>query len=100
MTGTTAIIMEAADSVATAMQDIEPHTEIELPLAGDKLTIHVTEKIKFGHKFAIRDIKKGERIVKYGEPIGIARRDIRIGQHVHVHNLESARGRGDKERPG
>jgi len=37
--------------------------------------------------------------VKYGEPIGIATRDIRSGQHVHVHNLESARGRGDKELP-
>ncbi|MDP1993088.1 MAG: SAF domain-containing protein [Syntrophales bacterium] len=45
-------------------------------------------------------MKKGDLIVKYGEPIGIATQDIRIGQHVHVHNLESARGRGDKELPG
>jgi altronate dehydratase small subunit len=100
MAGETAIVMEAADNVATVMQDIEPHTEVELQLAGGKLTVHVTERIKFGHKFAIRDIKKGNRIVKYGEPIGIATQDIRIGQHVHVHNVESARGRGDKELPG
>lgn len=99
MMGATAIVMEAADNVATVMQDIEPHTEVELSIAGKKRIVRVTEKIKFGHKFAIRDIRSGERIVKYGEPIGIATRDIRSGQHVHVHNLESARGRGDKELP-
>ena len=96
MAGATAIIMEAADNVATVMQDIEPHAEVELPLAGGRLTVRVTEWIRFGHKFAIKDIKKGDLIVKYGEPIGIATQDIRIGQHVHVHNVESARGRGDK----
>ena len=97
--GATAIVMEAADNVATVMQDIEPHTEVELSITGKERIIRVTEKIKFGHKFAIRDIRRGERIVKYGEPIGIATRDIRSGQHVHIHNLESARGRGDKELP-
>jgi len=100
MAGETAIVMEAADNVATVMRDIEPHTEVELPIAGDKLSVYVRERIRFGHKFAIRDIKKGDRIVKYGEPIGIATQDIRAGQHVHIHNLESARGRGDKQPPG
>jgi altronate dehydratase small subunit len=100
MPGAIAIVMEAADNVATVMQDVEPHREIELPIAGDRLTVCITERIRFGHKFAIRDIKKGERIVKYGETIGIATQDIRSGQHVHVHNLESARGRGDKEPVG
>lgn len=100
MAGAIAIVMEATDNVATVMQDVEPHREIELPIAGARLTVRTMEKIRFGHKFAIRDIKKGDRIVKYGEPIGIATQDIRSGQHVHVHNLESARGRGDKEPAG
>ncbi len=97
MAGATVIVMEAADNVATVMQDIEPHTEVEMQIAGDRLTICIMEGIRFGHKFAIRDIKKGDRIVKYGESIGIATQDIRSGQHVHVHNIESTRGRGDKE---
>jgi altronate dehydratase small subunit len=54
------------------------------------------EKIRFGHKFAIRAIGRGEAIIKYGEPIGLATQDIAAGRHVHVHNLESTRGRGDK----
>ncbi|MBA4423885.1 MAG: D-galactarate dehydratase [Syntrophus sp. (in: bacteria)] len=93
-------VIRSCENAATVMQDIEPHTEVELPIAGDRLTIRIRERIKFGHKFAIRDIKKGALIMKYGESIGIATRDIRSGQHVHVHNLESARGRGDKEPTG
>ena len=56
--------------------------------------MHITDNIPFGHKFAIRDIPEGSLILKYGEPIGVARIDIKAGQHVHVHNLESKRGRG------
>ena len=91
-----AIVMDAADNVATVLRDIGPHTEVELSITGKKRIVRVSEWIRFGHKFAIRDIKRGERIVKYGEPIGTATRGIRSGQHVHVHNLESARGRGDQ----
>jgi altronate dehydratase small subunit len=100
MVGAIAIVMQETDNVAIVMQDIEPLTDIELTIAGNRLTVRITERIRFGHKFAIRDIKKGDRIVKYGESIGIATQDIRSGQHVHVHNLESTRGRGDKELPG
>ena len=60
------------------------------------------EKIKcignvpFGHKIAYKEIKKGEKIIKYGECIGGALCDIKKGEYVHVHNLEALRGRGDK----
>lgn len=43
-----------------------------------------------GHKFALRDIKAGEEVVKYGMPIGRATGDIRRGEHVHVHNLKTS----------
>ncbi len=42
-----------------------------------------------GHKYAIRDIKKGENIIKYGNPIGHATCDIKKGEHVHSHNLKT-----------
>ena len=51
--------------------------------------------IPYGHKIAIQSIAKGEAIVKYGEKLGHASENIERGAHVHVHNLESARGRGD-----
>ena len=42
-----------------------------------------------GHKYALRDIVKGEPVVKYGFPIGEAVCDIKAGEHVHTHNLKS-----------
>lgn len=40
-----------------------------------------------GHKYALCDIKKGDNIIKYGQPIGHATCDIAKGEHVHSHNL-------------
>lgn len=42
-----------------------------------------------GHKYAICDIKKGENIIKYGNPIGHAICDIKKGEHVHTHNIKT-----------
>lgn len=64
---------------------------------GKEKEIVISEDIPYGHKLAIRDIAEGELIIKYGEEIGIAVADIKKGDYVHVHNLESMRGRGDWE---
>ena len=53
------------------------------------------EAVPYGHKIALQDIAKGQIIVKYGEEIGMASSDIQKGEHVHIHNLESMRARGD-----
>ena len=42
-----------------------------------------------GHKYALRDIKSGENIIKYGNPIGHATEDINAGEHVHTHNVKT-----------
>lgn len=51
--------------------------------------ICVIEDIPFGHKFAVRDIAKGDPIIKYGAVIATAVKDIKAGEHVHLHNVES-----------
>lgn len=55
----------------------------------------VLADVPYGHKIALRHISAGEHIVKYGESIGAASRDIVPGDYVHVHNMEALRGRGD-----
>lgn len=45
-----------------------------------------------GHKYAERDIQKGEKVVKYGFPIGYATEDIKKGEHVHSHNMKTCLG--------
>jgi altronate dehydratase small subunit len=91
-----ALVMNAADNVATVLEEVAPGTEVALTVGDEKLAVRVMEKIRFGHKFAIRAIPRGEFIIKYGEPIGVATENIVAGRHVHVHNLESTRGRGDR----
>lgn len=64
---------------------------------GDMKEIKLISEIPYGHKVAIKFIKKGEPVYKYGEEIGLATKDIEIGEHTHVQNVESNRSRGDKE---
>ena len=60
-----------------------------------EVVVRLTEDIPANHKFALRDIGSGDPVVKYGFPIGTASRNIRKGEYVHIHNVESNRGRGD-----
>ena len=92
-----AIVMKPSDNVATVTEDIAAGTDLTVHVGDCVSTIRVMEPICFGHKVAIRNITKGESIIKYGNVIGIATRDIVIGQHTHVHNLDGCRGRGDLE---
>ncbi len=88
------------DNVATIFANgITDGTEVEVrDKKGNAEIIKVIGDVPFGHKIALRDIKKGEEIKKYGEEIGMASCDIAKGEYVHVHNLESMRGRGDWEK--
>lgn len=51
--------------------------------------IEVVTTVTLGHKVAARQIVQGEKIIKYGVPIGSATADIRAGEHVHIHNMKS-----------
>lgn len=87
-----AIILHDSDNVATAMADLARGTRVQI--SGRCVTM--VEDIPFGHKYALTDLGGGEVILKYGESIGLAASAIAAGAHVHVHNVESQRGRGDK----
>ncbi len=91
-----ALVMEAHDNVATALEEIAPDTEVTLTVAGVSVRVRISERIPFAHKFALADIPEGALVVKYGQAIGAATAAIPAGRHVHIHNLESRRGRGDR----
>lgn len=50
---------------------------------------NVDINLEDGHKYALRDIKEGENIIKYGNPIGHATCEIKKGEHVHTHNTKT-----------
>lgn len=68
------------------------------PVDVDGVSVTAVQDIPIYHKMAIGAIARGETVYKYGQPIGVASADILPGQHVHVQNLESDRGRGDRKR--
>ena len=53
--------------------------------------LKVNMDVPIGHKVALKDIKKGDTVWKYGQDIGKAVADIKKGEHVHVHNLKTKR---------
>lgn len=89
-----AIVISSRDNVATALEALEPGRTIR---AGD-IAVTIADAIPRGHKLALRDIRAGEAVVKYGSAIGVASTRIAQGAHVHTHNVASARGRGDLTR--
>ncbi|WYQ43532.1 altronate dehydratase family protein [Bacillus sp. FSL W7-1321] len=52
--------------------------------------LELAEPVERGHKVALRDIREGEPVLKYGFPIGIAKQAIATGEWVHTHNLKTA----------
>ncbi|MBN2123253.1 MAG: UxaA family hydrolase [Deltaproteobacteria bacterium] len=89
------IVIKEKDNVATALRDLAPKEKITLGIEERRKGFIVEEPVPFGHKFAVKAIVKGEYILKYGEVIGRATKDIAPGSHAHIHNIESLRGRGD-----
>ena len=92
-----ALVLHTKDNVATAVRHLEKDKRIPLKDGGNDTDVLLIQTIPFGHKFALRDIEPGEKIIKYGEVIGQATKRIEKGEHVHVHNVEGLRGRGDRQ---
>jgi altronate dehydratase small subunit len=88
-----AIMMNKRDTVATALEDLEKGELAHLVSSSQEVVSKITTRagIPFGHKLAVTVMQKGADVVKYGEIIGYASRDIEPGDYVHVHNVESHR---------
>jgi len=87
------VVLGIKDNVATTLEDLNPGESVCFKSGNKKIEITVLNKINYGHKFAIIEIKKGHLIIKYGEVIGTATSTIKIGEHVHVHNVIGNRAR-------
>ncbi len=71
------------DDAAIALADL--HKGETYQVADRSITL--LDDIPFGHKAALRDIPKGDNVIKYGNPLGHATQEIKAGQHIHTHNL-------------
>jgi (2R)-sulfolactate sulfo-lyase subunit alpha len=88
------IVHDKADSVGVVV--------VEDVLAGNDVTGWIMETdetirlksldaVPLGHKIALRDLKVGDTVLKYGHDVGRIVADVAKGRHVHVHNLKTKR---------
>ena len=89
------ILLHKTDNTVTALIDLDQGEALTIDPESGKDPISLRQKIPYAHKFARTFISKGTDVIKYGEVIGVASTDIQPGEHVHVHNVESKRARGD-----
>ncbi|MCR5347433.1 MAG: altronate dehydratase family protein [Fretibacterium sp.] len=81
------IRIHPSDSVAVALRPLKAGASVPVSGAGSSVTLR--EDIAMGHKAALKDIAAGEKVIKYGFPIGEATAAIPRGGHVHSHNLRT-----------
>ncbi len=93
-----ALLMDEKDNVAVVLQKLGIRDKVDIMLGADvNDAVEAKERVPFGHKIAIREIKKGDPVKKYGEVIGRATKSISRGDHVHIHNVASIRGIAKQE---
>jgi hypothetical protein len=88
------ILSHPKDNVATAKSPIKSGTSLTIS-KGKKII--AKEEIPFAHKIALRGIPRDGAVIKYGERIGRAIREIKAGELVHIHNVVGERGRSKKK---
>ena len=88
-----AIQIDDRDNVATVTGDARKGEAVDVLSPDGKVILKAkpVDDIAFGHKLSLRRIKEGDEIIKYGEVIGVASKDIPAGELVHTHNVDSAR---------
>lgn len=81
----THVLLHEEDNILVSCRDLTPGETLRI---GHQAVV-LTQTIPLGHKIARRSLVKGEKIFKYGAPIGTALADVAIGEHVHLHNMKS-----------
>jgi (2R)-sulfolactate sulfo-lyase subunit alpha len=88
------IVHEKKDTVGVVVvEDVKPGMMLTgWVMEGDgTIQVKALDAVPLGHKVALKDIKNGETVIKYGNDIGKAVADIPKGKHAHVHNMKTKR---------
>jgi (2R)-sulfolactate sulfo-lyase subunit alpha len=87
------LVHEKSDTVGVATVDIPSGEKVKGLYMDTQQPIEVKalKDIPLGHKIAVKDMQEGDPVIKYGHDIGKVVAKIKIGDHVHVHNLKTKR---------
>jgi hypothetical protein len=73
------------DNVCVATRPLPVGSEI---VCGD-VSFRIGESRPLGAKLALKEMQTGDKVIKFGEPIGSLTTDVDVGDYIHTHNLES-----------
>lgn len=88
-----ALALHPDDNVAVLLGDFKAGDSIRVKIGDEIREVSLLSDIPFGHKCALRPLRAGDAVLKYGRKIGVATKEIREGEHVHVHNIQGTRAR-------
>ena len=92
MAGPAFLVHQVGDHVGVAVRDLSTgEARGETLDDQSSVTVTLTDEVPLGHKVALADITAGSDVIEYGLRVAIASQDISKGQHVHTHNVRSAR---------
>lgn len=89
----TGFMLDAGDNTALALVALASGDIVGVATPAGPRELAVIEAVPRYHKFAVEEIAKGAPVTKGGEVIGVTSTVVAKGEHVHVHNLASARYR-------
>ena len=92
--GTQFIVHDKSDTVGVVVvEGVRPGLDVTgwIMQTDETISLKARDVVPLGHKIALRDIKAGETVLKYGHDVGRAIADIGEGCHVHTHNLKTMR---------
>lgn len=84
---TNSLMLHPNDDVAVVIKAISKGDGVTYVTDGREVTMTAVDDIPIYHKVAIRSVRRGGNVLKYGEVIGYATADIGTGNHVHTQNL-------------
>ena len=87
------LVHEKADTVGVATVDIKAGEQVQglFMDTQEPLEMKALNNIPLGHKIALKDLKAGDTVLKYGHDIGMATAAIGKGRHAHIHNMKTKR---------
>ncbi|MBZ5541507.1 MAG: flagellar biosynthesis protein FlgA [Acidobacteriia bacterium] len=88
------IVHDKADTVGVVVvEDVQPGKDVTgwIMETNETITLQALDAVPLGHKIALRDLKTGDTVLKYGHDVGRIVAEVGKGRHVHVHNLKTKR---------
>lgn len=87
-----AMMIDPKDTVAVVIEPVKTGESIAWREKNGRINSMIAKTdVPIYHKVAILEMEKGSEVIKYGEHIGLASKNILPGEHVHVHNVENHR---------